>query len=246
MMMVAKPLSCQDGTPIQEAGSMILVVDDDGIMREIVSNMIRDAGFPVREASSAEEALELLQQETFTLAILDIRMPGMGGRGFLERYRDIAPALDVVILTAHPTYDTAVMSLSGGADAPAIEYLEKPVDGRKLISVVQALAAQIELGPWRIDRIRKIPYYNDKEFHLAPQLVTILEYFMRHPNQRYDYPHIALMLTGQKLDRAEAKAMLKSQMWRLRNTLDEVSGEKDVIDSINEQGFCLAIKPRLA
>jgi DNA-binding response OmpR family regulator len=175
-----------------------------------------------------------------------MRMPGMGGTGFLERYRDISPSLDVVVLTAHPTYDTAVFSLSGGSDAPAIEYLEKPVDSRKLISVVNALAAQVELGPWRIDRIRKIPYYNDKEFHLAPQLVTVFEYFLRRPNQRYDYPHIALMLTGQKMDRPEAKAMLKSQMWRLRNTLDEVSGQRDVIDSINEQGFCLAIKPRLA
>jgi DNA-binding response OmpR family regulator len=244
-MMVAMPLAVRTAPP-QEAGSMILVVDDDEIMREIVSNMIRDAGFGVREAGTAEEALGMLTTESFSLVILDIRMPGIGGRGFLERYRDIAPSLDVIVLTAHPAYDTAVFSLSGGADAPAIEYLEKPVDTRKLISVVSALTAQIELGPWRIDRIRKIPYYNDKEFHLAPQLVQIFEYFLRHPNQRYDYPHIALMLTSQKMDRVEAKAMLKSQMWRLRNTLDEVSGERDVIDSINEQGFCLAIKPRLA
>lgn len=226
---------------------MILVIDDDVVMREIVSSVIRNAGFTVHEANSAEEALDKIKEnEQYTVAVLDMMMPGIGGKGFLREYRKHAPYLDVVVLTGHPSYDTAVFSLSGGPDAPAVEYLEKPVDTRKLLAVINSLSAQIELGPWRIDRVRQIPYHNDEQFHLAPQLITIFEYFLRHPNQRYDYPHIAHMLTGQKMDRPEAKSMLKTQMWRLRNTLDEVSGQKDVIDSINEQGFCLAIKPRLA
>lgn len=224
---------------------MILVVDDDPIMREMVADMIRDAGFSTAEAESAERALEMLQAERYSLVILDLKMPGMGGRGFLERYRDISPNTDVVVLTGFPDHDTAVSALSGRRPA-AVAYLEKPVDGKELTALVDALAGQIELGPWRIDRIRKIPYYKDKEFQLPPQLLDVFEFFLKYPDEQHDYPDIAHMLTGQKLDRVEAKGMLKSQMWRLRKTLDEVSGQKDVIVSQHYKGFVLATKPRLA
>ena len=224
---------------------MILIVDDDAVMREIVVQVIRDAGFGVNEAESAEQALEMLRRERYSLVILDLRMPGMGGRGFLEAYKDISPATDVIVLTAHADHDSAVFALRGRQPA-AIEYLEKPVDTRKLVALVNALANQIDLFPWSIDRVRKIPYYKGTEFQLPPQQLGIFEYFLKHPNERFDYPHIAQMLTGQKMDRAESKAMLKSQMWRLRNTLDEVSGQRDVINTIPREGFCLAINPRLA
>ena len=124
-------------------------------------------------------------------------------------------------------------------------YLEKPIDPRRLIALVDALESQIELGPWRIDRIRQIPYYQNTAFQLPPQLLDLFEYFLKYPNERFDYPQLAHMLTGQKMDRTEAKGLLKTQMWRLRNTLDEVSGRTDVIDTIAREGFCLAIKPRL-
>jgi len=224
---------------------MILVVDDDEVMREIITNVIRDAGFAVQEAGTAEAALNMMRDESYSLVILDLRMPGMGGTGFLERYREISPATDVIVVTGHPGHGTAVAALRGRHPA-AIEYLEKPIDTRKLVALVNALTSQIELGPWRIDRIRKIPYYNNTEFQLPPQLLDVFEYFLKHPNQRYDYTDLAHMLTGQKMDRSAAKAMLKSQMSRLRNTLDDVSGQRDVINTIPREGFCLAIKPRLA
>lgn len=222
---------------------MILVIDSNAVMREMVAEAIRDAGFGnVDEAETAGQALAMLQEHRYSLVIIE---PGQGNNDFLNRYKEISPATDVIILTGHPDHATAVAALRGRQPA-ALEYLEKPVDTRKLVALVNALAAQIELGPWRIDRIRKIPYYKNTEFQLPPQLLDVFEYFLKHPNERFDYPQVAHMLTGQKMDRAEAKAMLKSQMWRLRNTLDEVSGQKDVISTIPREGFCLAINPRLA
>lgn len=223
---------------------MILVVDDDARTREMVLDMLRDAGFNVAEAESAEKALDMMKETVYSLVILDLRMPGMGGLGFLQEYQDVSPATEVIILTAYPDHKTAVAALAGRRSA-AVGYLEKPIDPRRLIALVDALESQIELGPWRIDRIRQIPYYKNTAFQLPPQLLDLFEYFLKYPNERFDYPQLAHMLTGQKMDRTEAKGLLKTQMWRLRNTLDEVSGRKDVIDTIAREGFCLAVKPRL-
>lgn len=223
---------------------MILVVDDDAGTRTLLQQMLRDAGFQTDEAETAEQALEMLREDAYSLVLLDLRMPGMGGMGFLEAYREISPATDVVVVTGYPSHETAVAALNGRY-SPAVGYLTKPIDPRKLVALVDALESQIELGPWRIDRIRQVPYYLGRSFQLPPQLLAIFEYFLKYPNERFDYPQLAHMLTGQRMERSEAKAMLKSQMWRLRNTLDEASGRQDVIDTIAREGFCLAIKPRL-
>ena len=223
---------------------MILIVDDDVGTRELISDILRGAEFNAAEAKSAEQALEMMRKAVYSLVILDLRMPGMGGLGFLQAYQEISPATEVIVLTAYPDHKTAVNALSGRRSA-AVGYLEKPLDPRRLVTLVDSLESQIELGPWRIDRIRQIPYYQNKAFQLPPQLLDLFEYFLKYPNERFDYPQLAHMITGQKMDRTEAKGLLKTQMWRLRNTLDEVSGRKDVIDTIAREGFCLAVKPRL-
>ena len=81
---------------------MILVVDDDARTREMVLDMLRDAGFNVAEAESAETALDMMQETVYSLVILDLRMPGMGGLGFLQEYQDISPATEVIILGDYP------------------------------------------------------------------------------------------------------------------------------------------------
>ena len=61
---------------------MILIVDDDVGTRELISDILRGAGFNAAEAKSAEQALEMMRKAVYSLVILDLRMPGMGGLGF--------------------------------------------------------------------------------------------------------------------------------------------------------------------
>lgn len=222
---------------------MILVIDDDS--SRLMQDIVTGAGFPVHAVDTAEHALEAMANETYAVVLLDMK-PGSGGDEFLRQYRERSPFTDVIVVTGYPSVDDAVLALNGGCQAKAVAYLEKPLHGREVVELVERLASYVQTGSWRIDRIRKLAYYNDTEFVLPPQLFNLFEYFLRFPNQRFDYPHLAKMLTGQQMDRNEAKAMLKTQMWRLRNTLDDVSGTKDVIDTVPVEGFCLAISPRLA
>ena len=77
----------------------ILVVDDERTAREELCEALRDAGYKVRSADSAETALEQVSQRSYDLCISDIRMPGMDGVELLRRLGEIAPETLVILVT---------------------------------------------------------------------------------------------------------------------------------------------------
>ena len=77
----------------------ILALDDDLQVRDSLVHHLEDADFDVLEADSAESALELLKIETVSLAIVDLRLPGMDGIEFIKEARDRFPGLKFIIYT---------------------------------------------------------------------------------------------------------------------------------------------------
>jgi len=84
------------------AGKKILLIDDDKSLLTTLGDFLKSEGYEVITASSAEQALKKLEQETPDVIILDISMPGMGGVGFLKEItgRDGKPRYPVLVLTA--------------------------------------------------------------------------------------------------------------------------------------------------
>ncbi len=83
----------------------ILLVEDEELIREIMSESLRDAGFDVVGASSGQEAMDLFDQRPkhFTMLVTDFNMPGqMDGGALAKRIREKAPALPVVIVSGRP------------------------------------------------------------------------------------------------------------------------------------------------
>ncbi|WP_312263463.1 response regulator, partial [Candidatus Igneacidithiobacillus taiwanensis] len=80
--------------------TMILVVEDERNLRRVLAAILRAEGFSVLEAESAEEALELLQNNTPSLILSDQRLPGMPGIELLRRVKATYPAIPVIISTA--------------------------------------------------------------------------------------------------------------------------------------------------
>src|SRR4051812_16804835 len=100
--------------PSAKQGRTLLVVDDDEGVREALSILFRDS-CEVIMAENGRRAIEIAGQREIDAVILDIRMPGMTGIAVLSKLKEIDPATEVIMLTAHETLETARDALRLGA-----------------------------------------------------------------------------------------------------------------------------------
>ncbi|MGA9121493.1 MAG: sigma-54 dependent transcriptional regulator [Bacteroidota bacterium] len=119
----------------------ILVVDDELIVRESLSKWFREDGFRVDSAENAAVALKKLQGGSWSILLVDIKMPGMDGIELLQRVREIDKNIIVIIITAFASVDTAVKALKEGA----YDYITKPIDPDYLDHLVEKALKQQEL-----------------------------------------------------------------------------------------------------
>ena len=107
----------------------ILVVDDDTVLRNALAHGLRNEGFYVLAAESAENANEILAHISVDAIVLDRMMTGMDGLTFLQQLRTSGDTTPVIMLTAMSGADNAIAGLSNGAN----DYLAKPFQARELI-----------------------------------------------------------------------------------------------------------------
>jgi CheY-like chemotaxis protein len=114
----------------------ILVVDDDGSIRQFLSLALSDRGYEVATAENGESALTAIQASPPDIVLLDMRMPVMDGWAFAAAYRQLPePRAPVVVLTA--ARDAARYA----AEIHAAAFMPKPFDLRELLRLVAELAA---------------------------------------------------------------------------------------------------------
>lgn len=119
----------------------LLVVDDDQELRETIREILADAGFAVTLAASGEAALDCLERQNFDLVLLDLIMPGLGGREVLPLLKRQAPQIRVIMITAFATIDNAVAAMRAGAD----DYLTKPFKVDELLTAVRRCLEEARL-----------------------------------------------------------------------------------------------------
>jgi two-component system response regulator HydG len=111
----------------------LLIVDDEAIVRESLGKWFREEGYEVGTAESAGDALTKLAERRWDLALVDIKMPGMDGIELLERLREVAPELVVIMITGYASVDSAVRALKLGA----YDYITKPFDPDDIANTVR-------------------------------------------------------------------------------------------------------------
>jgi len=116
----------------------ILVVDDEEIVRESLSEWFIEDGYQVETAEDAAEALKKINKARWDIYFLDIKMPGMDGMELHRRIREIDKEAIVIIITAYAAVDTAVQALKEGA----FDYVTKPFDPDSLSHLVRNAAKQ--------------------------------------------------------------------------------------------------------
>ena len=112
-----------------------MVVDDELIVRESLAAWLEKEGAAVDRAESGEQALDLMEGNLYDIMFVDIKMPGMGGFGLLERVKKFFPTTVVVIITAYGTVEHAVEAMKLGAN----DFLVKPFDPEGLGLLVAKL-----------------------------------------------------------------------------------------------------------
>jgi len=111
----------------------IIVADDEESMRWVLSRALRKKGFTVDLARDGDEALRMIRSESYDLAILDIKMPGVSGLDLLDKVREFRSELLVVIMTAEAGMKNAVEAMKRGA----YDYLTKPFDLEVMDAIIE-------------------------------------------------------------------------------------------------------------
>ena len=119
----------------------ILVVDDEKVVRDSLAQWLKEDGYDVAAAADAREALLMVKERPWDLALIDIKMPGMDGLELQHRLRDASPATAVIIMTAFASVDTAVEALKVGA----YDYITKPFDPDHLNHLLSNIAERQHL-----------------------------------------------------------------------------------------------------
>jgi len=108
----------------------ILVVDDDRNILHVVQMRLASGGYHVTAATRVEEALKLVEQKPFDLALIDLKLNnGQDGIRLMENIHFINPNIPVIIITAYGTTKSAAHAMKKGA----YSYLTKPFDGHELL-----------------------------------------------------------------------------------------------------------------
>jgi DNA-binding NtrC family response regulator len=119
----------------------VLVVEDDPDIRNILALFLGEKGFQVKVAESGDRALEMLHQEPMDLILSDVRMPGMSGLDLLRDVKERDPDIQLVLMSAYSNVRDAVDAIQMGA----ADYVEKPIDFRRLERVLQTVLEKRDL-----------------------------------------------------------------------------------------------------
>jgi DNA-binding NtrC family response regulator len=111
----------------------VLIIDDDEFMRLACKQALESGGYSSAAAENGNQALDILQHESFDVALLDLKMPGLPGMEALKRLKEESPNTAVIIITGHATIDSVVEAIKLGA----FDYLPKPFTPEALIRLVE-------------------------------------------------------------------------------------------------------------
>ncbi len=113
--------------------SRILVVDDEPDVIETLAHTLSRRGYEVETSLTGEDGIAKVKKSKFDVALLDINLPGLNGVQVLEQIKEIAPEIEVVMITGFGSIDSATESLKKGA----YDYIQKPLSSEKIVVLIE-------------------------------------------------------------------------------------------------------------
>ena len=110
----------------------VIIVDDEGVVRDVLGTILSDNGFEVRTTGSGDDALRMLAEAPADFLITDYLMPNMSGAELLRKAKEAAPDLKVVLMSGHLDFDGTIAECAHDAYAT----FQKPFDFRQLMDLL--------------------------------------------------------------------------------------------------------------
>lgn len=170
----------------------LLIVEDDDRLRRLLKRLLEEQRHVVEVAATGSEGYDLASTPGggIDVLILDVGLPDMSGLEVARRLRADGSEVAILMLTARDTVGDRVSGLDAGAD----DYLVKPFAFAELSARLRALGRRSSSGPRRpeprlkvgpivLDETRRLVTVHDKPVELSPREFSLLECFLRHPDQ---------------------------------------------------------------
>jgi len=113
----------------------ILLVDDEEIVHQTIGGYLTDSGHSIEAVYDGFAALKAIESQSYDIAFIDIRMPGMDGISLIARLQEICPEMPVVIIAGNRDIDAANAALKLGV----LDFLKKPVGLIELDTVLEKI-----------------------------------------------------------------------------------------------------------
>jgi DNA-binding response OmpR family regulator len=178
----------------------ILVVEDDDLIATGLHLALSRLGHAVDRSSNGMDAQQLLSDQTYHLAILDLGLPGKEGLDVLRDVRKVNSAISVLILSARDDIKSRVKGLDLGAD----DYLIKPFELDELLARVRVIerrhktgeSAILELGRLALNLDSVVATWDGQPIELPKSEWTLLRMLAEHPTRVYTRSQIQDVLYG--------------------------------------------------
>lgn len=223
----------------------ILVVDDERALLEGVAFALRKAGFLPDTAATGEDALRLIDQTAYDVAILDVMLPGLSGFEVCRRLRE-SSAIPIIMLTARDAESDRVFGLESGAD----DYVVKPFSTKELVSRVRSILRRRELdatvaamahayafGDLRIDLVRHTAEWSGTRLPLTESEYQILTFLAEAGGETITRHQIMQRLWNSTYVGDER--VCDVHIHALRRKIRQAGGNPHIIMTVRGHGYAL-------
>jgi DNA-binding response OmpR family regulator len=218
----------------------ILLVEDDPDLTSLIANILHVERHTVETVVNGDEALGRLKMFKYELVILDWMLPGLTGMDICTEFRGKGGNTPILMLTSKSTPEEKEKALDGGAD----DYLTKPFHPKELMARIRALlrrpqtvnAKILQIGDVVLDSKTMKVFKKDEEIHLLPKEFSLLELFLRYPNQVFSGD--ALLDRVWASESAASVDTVRTYIKTLRKKIDSDSGTS-LIRTVHGVGYCL-------
>jgi DNA-binding response OmpR family regulator len=236
--------------------SNILVVDDEPVARQSLSEILRLEGYAVNSVPNGQAAVEYVRTHPIELLIVDLRMPGMDGLEVIQVVNQISPETEVILLTAFGTTESAIQALR----LRVHDYLLKPAPPSQVVNSVKkglvrrearlkarggTSTVEVDDGPLEfslkdgthIDLSRRQVRKKDQIIHLTPAEGRLLRVLIENPGRVYSHRELVLLVQGYDTSQREAPEILRPLVSRLRHKLEPFPSLSDRVVSVRGTGY---------